>query len=215
MGSISELDAFQNRRMERLESFTLITAEERLRWLIRNIIRLFFLLIAFGLAILSCSAVLRLDSFLSGSSPWVFLILSVFFCSLGYLACFYGLCKALIRQEFWSRTARCLWPGFFYSIGTVYWHSFSMTSLGLRFCSYLPSSPFAFLFDYFSIEGFVLFFLIGDPTVLYFCVNLILFLLTALFKIVVMLFMATERSLVLVRRAALRRSGKFTSSQGG
>ena len=60
MGSISELDAFQNRRMERLESFTLITAEERLRWLIRNIIRLFFLLIAFfGLAILLCSAVLR------------------------------------------------------------------------------------------------------------------------------------------------------------
>ena len=87
-----------------------------------------------------------------------------------------------------------------------------MTSLGLRFCSYLPSSPFAFLFDYFSIEGFVLFFLIGDPTVLYFCVNLILFLLTALFKIVVMLFMATERSLCWL--TAVTCSGKFTSSQG-
>ena len=86
-----------------------------------------------------------------------------------------------------------------------------MTSSGLGFatCPRRPSLSSSIIL----VSRIVLFFLIGDPTVLYFCVNLILFLLTALFKIVVMLFMATEQPCA-GSTGGIKTLRQFTSSQG-
>lgn len=113
MGSIPELSTRSDRRMERLKGYY-ATAEERLPMVdpqyhpsVLPSYRLWS-----GDFVVFGSPAPRLASFLDRPLGF-FSDTERIFCSLGYLACFYGLCKALIRQEFRSRTARCLWPGFF------------------------------------------------------------------------------------------------------
>jgi hypothetical protein len=183
MESHAELDVSPEALTEGWERFFLITMEERNGWLFRNIIHLILLSLAIVAAFLSVSAVLSLDRLLSGASAWAFLALSVFFCSAAYCFCLSGIYKALTKPMVWARTARIFWAGCFCIIGVIYWQSFAATSLGISFCGYLASSPFSFLFDYLHKEGFVLFFIIGDVSVLYFSANLILWLLTLFLKI--------------------------------